>query len=80
VKLYFAYGAAHDADVFAGNPLKERFGSHVPILPDSPISHHPVLLLTDEMIRPVSGGMLYAPKFIDVLEAQEIKETGNEED
>jgi hypothetical protein len=33
------------------------------------------------MRRPVSDGMLYAPKLsIDALEAQEIKETGNEED
>jgi len=32
------------------------------------------------MRRPVSDGMLYAPKLsIDVLEAQEIKDTGNEE-
>jgi hypothetical protein len=31
------------------------------------------------MRRPVSDGMLYGPKVIDALEAQEIKETGNEE-
>jgi hypothetical protein len=37
------------------------------------------MLGTDGMRRPVSGGMLYAPKLSTVLEAQEIKETGNEE-
>jgi hypothetical protein len=37
------------------------------------------LLITDGMRRPVSGGMLYAPKLSTCFEAQEIKETGNEE-
>jgi len=37
-------------------------------------------LLTDEMRRPVSDGMLYAPKLSTCSEAQEIKETGNEKD
>jgi hypothetical protein len=32
------------------------------------------------MRRPVSDGMLYAPKLSTRFEAQEIKETGNEED
>ena len=31
------------------------------------------------MRRPVSDGMLYAPKLSTCFEAQEIKETGNEE-
>jgi len=31
------------------------------------------------MKRPVSDGMLYAPSVINALEAQEIKEAGNEE-
>jgi hypothetical protein len=30
------------------------------------------------MRRPVSNGVLYAPKVIDVLEATETKETGND--
>jgi hypothetical protein len=34
---------------------------------------------TDGMRRPVSDGMLYAPKLSTCSEAQEIKETGNEE-
>jgi hypothetical protein len=38
-----------------------------------------LLLLTDGMRRPVSDGMLYAPKLSTRFEAQEIKETGNEE-
>jgi hypothetical protein len=37
-------------------------------------------LKSDEMRRPVSGGMLYAPKLSTRSKAQEIKETGNEED
>ena len=37
------------------------------------------LPLTDGMRRPVSDGMLYAPKLSTRFEAQEIKETGNEE-
>jgi len=32
------------------------------------------------MRRPVSDGMLYAPKLSTRSKAQEIKETGNEED
>jgi len=32
------------------------------------------------MRRPVSDGMRYAPKLSTRFEAQEIKETGNEED
>jgi hypothetical protein len=35
---------------------------------------------SDGMRRPVSDGMLYAPKLSTRFEAQEIKETGNEED
>jgi hypothetical protein len=35
--------------------------------------------VTDGMRRPVSDGMLYAPKLSTRFEAQEIKETGNEE-
>jgi hypothetical protein len=35
---------------------------------------------TDGMRRPVSGGMRYAPKLSTRSKAQEIKETGNEED
>jgi hypothetical protein len=35
---------------------------------------------SDGMRRPVSDGMLLGSQVIDVLEAQEIKETGNEED
>ncbi len=38
------------------------------------------LLKSDGMRRPVSDGMLYAPKLSTRFEAQEIKETGNEED
>jgi hypothetical protein len=34
----------------------------------------------DGMRRPVSDGMLYAPKLSTRFEAQEIKETGNEKD
>jgi len=34
---------------------------------------------SDGMRRPVSDGMLYAPKLSTRFEAQEIKETGNEE-
>ena len=37
------------------------------------------LTLSDGMRRPVSDGMLYAPKLSTRFEAQEIKETGNEE-
>jgi len=37
------------------------------------------LLKPDGMRRPVSDGMLYAPKLSTRFEAQEIKETGNEE-
>ena len=37
-------------------------------------------LKSDGMRRPVSDGMLYAPKLSTRFEAQEIKETGNEED
>jgi hypothetical protein len=37
------------------------------------------LLKSDGMRRPVSDGMLYAPKLSTCFEAQEIKETGNEE-
>ena len=32
------------------------------------------------MRTPVSDGMLYVSQVIDALEAQEIKETGNEDD
>jgi hypothetical protein len=38
------------------------------------------LSLSDGMRRPVSDGMLYAPKLSTRFEAQEIKETGNEKD
>jgi hypothetical protein len=38
------------------------------------------VLLTDGMRRPVSGRDAVRSQVIDVLEAQEIKETGNEED
>jgi hypothetical protein len=38
------------------------------------------LFKSDGMRRPVSDGMLYAPKLSTRFEAQEIKETGNEED
>ena len=38
------------------------------------------LALSDGMRRPVSDGMLYAPKLSTRFEAQEIKETGNEKD
>jgi|HubBroStandDraft_4_1064222.scaffolds.fasta_scaffold06134_10 hypothetical protein len=37
------------------------------------------LLKSDGMRRPVSDGMLYAPKLSTCSKAQEIKETGNEE-
>jgi hypothetical protein len=37
------------------------------------------LTKSDGMRRPVSDGMLYAPKLSTRFEAQEIKETGNEE-
>jgi len=37
------------------------------------------LMKPDGMRRPVSDGMLYAPKLSTRFEAQEIKETGNEE-
>ena len=36
-------------------------------------------MLTDEMRRPVSERDAVRSQVIDVLEAQEIKETGNEE-
>jgi hypothetical protein len=39
-----------------------------------------VVTKSDGMRRPVSDGMLYAPKLSTRFEAQEIKETGNEED
>jgi len=38
-----------------------------------------VLVETDEMRRPVSGRDAVRSQVIDALEAQEIKETGNEE-
>jgi hypothetical protein len=39
------------------------------------------MLLTDGMRRPVSGrDAVYAPKLSTCSEAQEIKETGNEEE
>jgi hypothetical protein len=38
------------------------------------------LTKTDGMRRPVSGRDAVRSQVIDVLEAQEIKETGNEED
>jgi hypothetical protein len=38
------------------------------------------LTQSDGMRRPVSDGMLYAPKLSTRFEAQEIKETGNEKD
>jgi hypothetical protein len=40
---------------------------------------NPQLLITDGMRRPVSGRDAVRSQVIDVLEAQEIKETGNEE-
>jgi hypothetical protein len=38
-----------------------------------------LLTKTDEMRRPVSGRDAVGSQVIDALEAQEIKETGNEE-
>jgi hypothetical protein len=38
-----------------------------------------LMLRTDGIRMPVSDGMLYAPKLSTCSEAQEIKETGNEE-
>jgi hypothetical protein len=38
------------------------------------------LTKSDGMRKPVSDGMRYAPKLSTRFEAQEIKETGNEED
>jgi hypothetical protein len=79
-RLRYCVVKRHDKRLKLGTTVSEL--SHLPTLArrlwaKSTCASDPELMQPDGMRRPVSEGMLYAPKLSTRFEAQEIKETGN---